>query len=139
MGLVYRPLAAPVTVTVNWHRCPGAIVARESEIPFELVVTGVPAQFGAWPGGTERPPGSGSANETPVAASAGLGLVIVKVSWVVPPVWMSVGVKASEMVGGPSTVRVAVALVPVPPSVDETLPVGFGYWPALEAVTVAEI
>jgi hypothetical protein len=58
-------------------------------------------------------------NATPVAAVAPFGLVIVKVRDVVPFTGIDGVPKNLTILGGPTTNRVAVAVLPVPPLVDE--------------------
>jgi len=73
---------------------------------------------------TCRPEGNESLTATPVSAAllpAGLVMVIVSVED--PPTLMLVGAKLLVIVGGESTFNVAVALVPVPPFDELTLPV----------------
>ena len=72
---------------------------------------------------TVMPDGNVSVKFTPVSEVFEFGLVSVKVSWETPPELIVVGLKALEIVGGEFTVNVAVALVPVPPLVEVTLPV----------------
>src|SRR5258708_20355923 len=48
------------------------------------------------------------------------------------------GLNDLVMVGGEATVRLAVAVLPVPPLVELTEPVVLVYWPAAAPVTVTE-
>lgn len=138
--LVYTPEAAPVTVTLNWH-CPlAAMVAPVSEIPVGAVVVNVPPQTVADALATVSPVGSVSVNATPVSDTAfAAGLVIVNVSEVVAFRAIEVGLKTFAMEGGPTTLMVAVLLtLPVPPSVEVTLPVVLAFAPAVVPVTFTE-
>src|SRR3954466_2170453 len=74
---------------------------------------------------TAIPMGSGSLNATPVAETVlAAGLVMVKVTVEVPFKGILDGLNTLAIVGGDTTVRVAVLLaMPVPPLVEETAPV----------------
>ena len=73
---------------------------------------------------TCRPEGNESLTATPVsAAMLPDGLVMVRVKVDVPPTLMVVGKKLLVIVGAESTFKVAVALLPVPPFDELTLPV----------------
>jgi hypothetical protein len=135
--LVYAPAVAPVTVTLNWHWPPTAMVAPVNEIPVGAVVVSVPPQTVDVPLATVNPVGSVSVNATPVSGTvlAG-GFVIVKVSVVVVLSAIVVGLKALAIDGGATTIRLAVAVLPVPPLVELTFPVLLIYAPAVAPVTV---
>ena len=129
--LVYWPEAAPVTVTLNWHWLLAAIVAPMREIPVGAVVVSVPPQTVAEAFATVSPVGSVSVNATPNNESTlAAGFVIVNVSEVVAFSAIVEGLNAFAMEGGASTVTLAVAVPPVPPSVEVTLPVVFVCCPA---------
>ena len=72
---------------------------------------------------TCRPAGSVSLNAMPVSARLALGLLSVKVSDVFAFNRMLAAPKALVIVGGAATVRLAEAVLPVPPLVDDTFPV----------------
>jgi len=120
----------PTTFTEKVQEPPAAIVPPErltTEKPETVPVVIVPAPhdpvspFGV---ATVKPAGRVSPNPTPVSATVALGLVIVKVSVVVPFRLMLAAPNAFAMLGGPITVMLAVLLVaPGPLSVDETGPV----------------
>src|SRR5260370_38343828 len=84
--------------------------------------------------------GSVSLNATPVKSPAAVAfeLLMVNVNVAIPFNGMLVtGLNALLMVGGPTTVRVAVLLAePVPPLGELTAPVGFDTVPACVPVTV---
>ncbi len=91
-----------------------------------VVVTVPPLQLPNVPLATGRPTGSVSVNATPVSAAVlAAGLVTVNVSDEVAFSTMLVGLNALLSVGGPSTLRLADAVppVPVPPSVEVMAPV----------------
>src|SRR5258708_902816 len=138
--LVYWPAAAPVTVTENTHWLFTAIVAPVSVIPVGFVVVSVPPQVLDELLATVSPVGSVSLNATPVSATVfAAGLVIVNCNELVAFRAMLVGLKTLAMVGGATTVRVAVLLVvPVPPSVEVIAPVVLFSSPALVPVTFTE-
>src|SRR3954471_11318360 len=122
--LVYWPAAAPVTVTLNTHWLFTAMVAPVSAMPVGFVVVSVPPQTVAEALATVRPVGSVSVKATPVSGSTfAAGLVMVKVSEVVAFSEMLSGLNALAIDGAASTFTLAVAVPPVPPSVEVTLPV----------------
>src|ERR1700733_3497835 len=131
--LFQTPPVAPVTVTLNCMLEPAATVAPESEItPVPAVVVSVPPASLVLEVATVRPDGRVSVKPTPVKATVEFGLVMVKVRLVVPFSGMLDAPKALLIVGGPSTVIVAVLLVlPVPPLVEVTAPVVLFLTPAV--------
>jgi len=84
---------------------------------------------------TTRPAGRLSVNAIPVRIKPIFGLLMLKVSVVAPFSGMLAAPNALVIVGGLATVRVAVALLPVPPFVDETFPVVLTLAPDEVAVT----
>src|SRR5438067_2665987 len=70
------------------------------------------------------------------ASGFAAGFVTVNVKLVVAFSAIVVGLKALAITGGPSTLSVAVATPPVPPSVEVTLPVTLFFVPADTAVTL---
>src|ERR1700704_5648251 len=98
----------------------------------------VPPQVFERPFGVETtsPVGSVSVNATPVSATVlAAGLVMVKVSVVVPFSGIVVGLNALAIDGGATTLMLAEAVPPVPPSVDVTFPVVLFCVPAAMPVT----
>jgi hypothetical protein len=88
---------------------------------------------------TTSPAGSVSVNATPVSATVfAAGFVTVKVRVLVPFRAIVVGVKAFAITGGATTMRLAEAVPPVPPSVDVTAPVVLLFCPAEVPVTFTE-
>jgi hypothetical protein len=87
--LVCEPVAVPVTLTETAQEALCAIVVLEREtVALPAVAVAVPPQVELKPLGVEttRPAGSESVKATPVFALPALGLVIVIVSEVVPPI-----------------------------------------------------
>ena len=137
--LVYCPETAPVTVTLNWHWLLTAMVAPVSEIPVGAVVVKVPPQTVAVALATVSPVGSVSVNATPVRGSTlAAGFVMVNVSEVVAFSAIVEGLNTLAIEGGASTFTLAVAVPPVPPSVEVTLPVVLVCKPAAMPVTFTE-
>ena len=137
--LVYCPEAAPVTVTLNWHWPFTAMVAPVKAIPVGAVVVSVPPQTVAEAFATVSPVGSVSVKATPVSGSTfAAGFVIVKVSEVVAFTAIVEGLNTLAIDGGASTLTLAVAVPPVPPSVEVTLPVVLVCNPAAVPVTFTE-
>jgi hypothetical protein len=134
--LVNWPAVAPVTVTLNWHWLFAAMVAPVSAMPVGAVVVSVPPQTVAVAFATVKPVGSVSVNATPVRATAfAAGLVMVKVRDVVAFSAIAVGLNALAIEGGATTLTLAEAVPPVPPSVEDTLPVVLFFVPAVVPVT----
>ncbi len=88
---------------------------------------------------TVSPVGSVSVNATPVSGlTFATGFVIVKVSEVVAFTAIVAGLNTLAMEGGAATLTEAVAVPPVPPSVEVTLPVVLFCVPAVIPVTFTE-
>src|SRR5947209_3280663 len=100
------------------------MVAPVNAIPVGEVVVNVPPQTVAEALATVSPVGNVSLKATPVSASTfAAGLVMVKVSEVVAFSAIPLGLNTLLMEGGASTLIEAVAVPPLPPSVEVTLPV----------------
>jgi len=137
--LSFAPVDDAVTLTETVH-VPSAAMAPPEKVSVVSFAFGakVPPQLVDAPGveATARPEGRASVKATPVSSFDALGLVMVKVSVVVPPGEMLAAPKAFAIDGGDSTVRLADAVVPVPPSVEVTAPVMLFFAPAVVAVTL---
>ena len=126
-------------MTLNWHWLFTAMVAPVNAIPVGAVVVSVPPQTAAEPLATVSPVGNVSVKATPVSASTfPAGFVMVNVSEVVAFSAIVEGLNAFAMDGGATTEMLAVAVPPVPPSVEVTLPVVFVCCPAAMPVTLTE-
>lgn len=140
--LVKVPPDVPVTFNVIVQVAPKASAPPLSEmIVLPATAVAVPAQPFVNPGvgATAKPEGSVSKNATPDSLTVfAAGLVMVKVRLVVPFSAMPAAPKASAIEGGAATAIVAEALLPVPPSVDATLPVVLIGAPAAVPVTFSE-
>src|ERR1700676_1259842 len=135
--LVKLPAAAPVTVTLNTHGVLTAMVAPARAMAVGVVVVSVPPQTVAEEVAIVRPVGSVSEKATPVrAAGLAAGLVMVKVSSVVPFNGMAAGLKVLAMAGGASTLMLAEAVAPLAPSVEVTALVVLFCAPAAVPVTL---
>jgi len=89
---------------------------------------------------TAKPPGNGSLKAMPLKATVAFRLVRVNVTLVVPFNGIVVAPKALAMVGGPTTVNIAVLLVePVPPSVEVIALVELALTPSTVPVTFKAI
>jgi len=122
------PEAVPVTFTEKVHELLAASVAAvrltEPEAAVDTIVP--PPQLPLSPLGdaTTRPAGNVSVKCTPLSETVfAAGLVMVKVSEVVPLSEIEGAPKDLLMVGGAKTVMLAEAVPPVPPSVEVTAPV----------------
>jgi hypothetical protein len=103
------------------------------------VVVSVPPQTVAVAFATVNPVGSVSVNATPLSGSTfAAGLVMVNVSEVVAFRAMPLGLNTLAIDGGASTLMLAEAVPPVPPSVEVTGPVVLFCVPAAIPVTFTE-
>ncbi len=121
--LLFTPAADPVTVTLNAHVPLAVIVAPERAMVLEPLVVKVPPQTVAELLATVSPAGRLSVNATPVSVTVLFGLLMVKVSELVAFSAMLVGLNTLVMAGGAATVRLAEAVLPVPPLPEVTAPV----------------
>ena len=138
--LFLAPAVVPVTLTDTVQLALAASVPADRLTEEEpATAVGVPPQvlfkFGV--AATTNPAGSVSVNATPVRPIV-FGFCTVKVSDVVPFSGMLVAPNASLMIGGDATVRLALAVFPVPPFVDVTLPVVLFWTPAVVPVTLTD-
>jgi hypothetical protein len=85
---------------------------------------------------TTNPAGRLSVKAIPVSARLVLGFWMVKVSEVTPFKGMVSAPNSLLIDGGEATVKLAEAVLPVPPLVEVTFPVVFVYWPEAVPVTV---
>src|SRR5215471_15310684 len=138
--LVFEPADVTWTFTLITQLLAAAIVP-----PLNVRVVSpasgakVPPQVSVAFGGlaTTSPAGNVSVKATPVSATVGFGLVNVNDSVVVWPTGTNAAPNALVIVGGATTVIVAVLLVvPVPPLADVTAPVVLFLTPAVVPVTV---
>src|SRR4051794_35134866 len=125
--MVHEPFAARVPPVRLMEPDPAAAVV----VPPQLLVN----PFGV---ATTRPAGSVSLKATPVSGIDAFGFEMLKVSEVEPFSRMLAAPKAFVIVGGVATVKLAVAVLPVPPLVEVTFPVVLVYCPAAAPVTVTE-
>jgi hypothetical protein len=124
--LLCKPAVAPVTGTLNVQVVGLAPCATDPPLnvilPVEFTVVSVPPQVVVGPeSATVSPAGSVSVKAMPVRSPPAklFGLVIVKLRFTNPPSATVEEANDFWIVGGPTTVRVAVLLAtPVPPSVD---------------------
>jgi hypothetical protein len=102
-----------------------------------VVVSVPPPHTAELPVGTVSPAGRVSVNATPVNAVVVLGFVIVKLSTLVPFSGIVVASNDFMIDGGPTTVSMAVLLVPPAPlSFELIFPVVLFHTPVVEPVTV---
>ena len=111
-------------MTLNVHGVPTATVAPANEMVTGEVTVKVPPHCEEVALVTVSPVGSVSLKPTPVnEAGLPVGLVTVNVSEVVALGEMAVGLNDFAIEGGPSTLRLADAVKPLPPLVEVTAPV----------------
>jgi len=124
--LFFMPAEVPCTLTETVQE---ALLAR---VPAERLTEVAPAVAVAVPPhvllmplgvATTKPAGRLSVNANPVSDKLAFGLEMLKVSDVVPFNGMVDAPKVLVIAGGVATVRFAVAVLPVPPLVEVTLPV----------------
>src|SRR4029079_18061720 len=94
-----------VTVAVTVQEPPAASVPPAKERLLGAVRVSVPPHWAEVPLVTVRPAGSVSVKVIPLAATPGLGLVIVKVRVEVPPTGTGLGEKPLLSVGGCGTAQ----------------------------------
>ena len=125
--LFFTPPVVPVTFNETAHEVFGASVAPVSvATPPPLAAVAVPPHvlFNAFGVATTSPAGRLSVNAIPVSGMVfEAGFVIVSVKLVEPFTGILAAPNAFAIVGGVATVRFAVAVFPVPPFVEETVPV----------------
>ena len=119
--LFFNPIVVPVTVTFKVQLPFAAIVAPlKLIVPGEVVVS-VPPQGVLEPFTTVNPAGSVSLKATPVRAAVfTTGLTRVKLRVVIPFNEIVAAPKLLLMLGGATTVRLSLAVLPVPPLVEVT-------------------
>src|SRR5882724_3678179 len=124
--LAFTPAVVPVTFTDNVQDVLIANVpADKLTVPEPATAVAVPPQVLVNPFGvaTTKPAGRLSVKATPVSPMVLMaGLVMVKVKLVEPFSEIVAAPKALVMVGGVATVMLALAVFPVPPLVEVTLP-----------------
>ena len=137
--LFSMPAAMPVTFRLIVHE---AFAASDAPVrlmePEPAAAVVVPPQLLVSPFGvaTANPAGNVSLKAMPVSPSDVFGLLSVKVNEVLAPTKMLDAPKALVIVGGVATVKLAVAVLPVPPFVEVTFPVVLVNCPAAAPVTV---
>ncbi len=124
----FTPADVPVTLTEKLHEAPSARVApdRLTVPPPAVAVMVPPPHEPVRPFGVDTTSPDGRVSEKPIPLELPLptGLVMVKASEVEPLSGMVAAPKAIPRVGGTAlTARVAVAVLPVPPSVELMLDV----------------
>src|SRR6202045_3774575 len=137
--LVNCPEAAPAPVTLTWLWLFVAIVAPVRVIPVGAVVVRAPPQTVAEAFATVNPVGNVSLKATPVKATVfAAGLVMVNCKEVVALRAIVAGLNTLAIEGGATTLMLAEAVPPVPPSVEVTLPEVLFLAPAVVPVTSTE-
>jgi hypothetical protein len=129
--LLFIPMLVAVTLTEKEQTPLAAIDPAAREIPpepgFAVIIPRPHVPVSPLGVATTSPAGRLSVNPTPVRPIPLLGFVIVNVRVVLAFTGIVAAPKALTIVGGAATVRLAVAVLPVPPFVDVTLPVVFVY------------
>lgn len=118
-----------------------SVPAVNETLPEPATAVAAPPQVFVNPLGVAMtsPTGRVSVNATPVSATAlAAGLVTVKVSEVVPFNGIAAAPKALAMDGGATTLMLAEAVPPVPPSVEDTAADVLFCWPGEMPVTLME-
>lgn len=139
--LFFAPAVVPLTATLIEQ-----VPLDVSDPPLKLIAVAaasglkVPPQVfvAAGTAATSKPAGKLSVIAKPVSAKA-FELVKLIVSVDVPFSTMLVGEKFLATVGAAATVKVAEAVNPVPPSVEDTVPVTLFFTPAVVPLTVTLI
>lgn len=126
--LFFTPAVEPETLRPTVQEAsPARVLEERLTLPEPATAVIVPVQVVPRPLGvaTTRPEGKESVKAIPLSVLEELGLVMVKVSEVVPFSGTVETPKDFAMVGGERTLRLAVAVFPVPPFVEETALVTF--------------
>jgi len=137
--LFFTPDVVPWTVIDTTHAALVAMFPAERLTCPEpgTAVTGPPQELVKLLGlATTRPAGRLSVKATPVSATPTFGFVMLKVNEVVPFSGIEAKPNALVIVGGVTTVKLAVAVLPVPPFVELTAPVVFVKFPDAVPVTL---
>jgi hypothetical protein len=137
--LFFVPVVVPWTLSDTVQDPPAGMlppVRLAEDAPAVAVAVPPHVLFKLGVGATTRPAGKLSVNASPVAAAPVLGFWMVNVNDVVPLSGMLAAPNAFWIVTGEATLRLAEAVLPVPPLVDVTFPVVFVYWPDAAPVTV---
>jgi hypothetical protein len=113
--LFWVPMETPVTVTEIGQLAPAASVPPVNVSMLLPVIERVPPQGVVAPLGAVRPEGSKSVKSMPESATVALGFVNVRSRLVVPLKGIDPAPNALPIVGGASTVTVAVLEVPPAP------------------------
>src|SRR5438270_9467627 len=119
--LFFTPAVVPCTLTDTVQLALAASVPPERlTLPDPATAVAVPPQvlFSAFGVATTRPAGRLSVKAIPFSVTAVFGLLIVNVSEVVPFSGMLAAPNALVMDGGEATVKLAEAVLPVPPLVE---------------------
>ena len=135
-----RPQWCPGTLTETVQLALAANVPAERlMLPEPATAVAVPPQvlFKALGVATTRPAGRLSVKAIPFSVTPVFGLLMVKVSDVVPFSGMLAAPNALVIDGGEATVKLAEAVLPVPPLVELTAPVVLVYCPEAVPVTFA--
>lgn len=129
--LTFDPPVVGVTFTLKVHEAELARVAPDklTEPEPAAAVMVPPPQVPVSPLGVEttRPAGRESVNATPVNELPVFGLLMVKLSVLVPFNGTAVGLNDFVICGACATLKLAEAVLPVPPFVEVTAPVVFVY------------
>ena len=128
--LFFTPAVVPCTSTETVHKALAASVPLDRLTdPEPATAVAVPPQvlFRLLCVATTSPAGRLSVKASPVRVKPVFGFWRVKVSEVVPFKGIEAAPNALVMVGGEATVRLAVAVLPVPPLVEVTAPDVFVY------------
>jgi hypothetical protein len=127
--LFFTPVVVPVTFTVTTQETPlAAVPPARLTLDEPAIAVAVPPQvlLSAGVAATTKPAGRASVKAKPVRGNGLLAeLVRVNDRLVEPFSGIFRAPNAFRMEGGVATVRLAVAVLPVPPFVEVTLPVVF--------------
>src|SRR5215469_14220047 len=139
--LVFDPAVVPLTLTLNvQEEFAGRVAPLSLTIPVPCVAVIVPPpQDPVSPLGVEttKPEGNGSLNPMPVNPLPVFGFCIVKLRLVDPPNGMLAAPNPLLIVGGANTVIDALAVLPVPPSLELTVTLLF-FCPAVVPCTFTD-
>src|SRR5438445_755464 len=137
--LFFTSAVVPCTLTETVQLALAANVPAERlMLPEPATAVAVPPQvlFNALGVATTRPAGKLSVKAIPFSVTPVFGFCMVNVNEVVPFSGMLAAPNALVIDGGEATVKLAEAVLPVPPFVEVTVPVVFVYCPEAAPMTV---
>ena len=136
--LFFTPAVVPVTFADTTHVAPDGRLASDrltADEPVTAVAVAPQVLLRPLGAATARPAGKLSVKPTPFKVKVLFGLLMLNVSDVVPLSGIVEAPNVLAITGGLATVKFAIAVLPIPPSVELTLPETLVYCPDAVPVT----